>query len=88
LDGLIWKKIICNKSSHRPHTSANNKLWFTYLLFAVVCCRSKEAGCWIAAIVNVEIFHFSYFRHPESGKFQNLICRQIYLWWNFRKNPL
>jgi len=29
--------------SQRPHTSAKDKVWFTYLLSALVCFRSKEA---------------------------------------------
>jgi len=65
-----------NKSSQRPHTSDKDKLWFIYLLSALVRYQSTvNKWRWLLHrhCYNVEVLQFSYLRDPEASKFQNVI---------------
>ena len=62
-----------NKNSRRPHSSASDKLWFTYLLSMLVYFQSiVNKVTWL-----LKFFWFSYFRDPEADKFQNLISSSL-----------
>jgi len=73
------------RENEQSETSAKHKLWFTYLLSALVCFWSKGAWSLYRCCRNVKVFHFSNLcdqeAFPKFNQFflvRRYVCSKIF----------